>query len=81
MCSQRKAGVILSYVSEIIRILSALLYTPIMLRLLGQSEYGLYQLIHSVVAYLGVLSLGFTASVKLRIYCILCKVLLQIQSK
>ncbi len=62
MCSQRKAGVILSYVSEIIRILSALLYTPIMLRLLGQSEYGLYQLIHSVVAYLGVLSLGFTAS-------------------
>ena len=33
-----------------------------MLRLLGQSEYGLYQLVHSVVAYLSLLSLGFTAS-------------------
>jgi len=62
MRSQRKAGVILSYISEIIKILSALVYTPIMLRLLGQSEYGLYQLVHSVVAYLGLLSLGFNAS-------------------
>lgn len=62
MKNQRKAGVILSYISEIIKILSSLIYTPVMLRLLGQSEYGLYQLVHSVVAYLGLLSLGFTAS-------------------
>ena len=62
MRSQHKAGVVLSYLSEIVKILSALLYTPIMLRLLGQSEYGLYQLIHSFVAYLSLLSLGFTAS-------------------
>ena len=33
-----------------------------MLRLLGQSEYGLYQLVYSVVSYLGLLSLGFGAS-------------------
>ena len=62
MKDQRKLGVLLSYTSEIIRILTALIYTPIMLRLLGQSEYGLYQLVHSVVAYLSLLSLGFTAS-------------------
>lgn len=62
MRNQRKAGVLLSYISEIIKILSALIYTPIMLRLLGQSEFGLYQLVHSTVAYLSVLSLGFTAS-------------------
>ncbi len=62
MKNQRKIGVILSYASEIIKILTSLIYTPIMLRLLGQSEYGLYQLVHSVVAYLGLLSLGFTAS-------------------
>lgn len=59
---QKKVGVILSYTSELIKILSTLLYTPIMLRLLGQSEYGLYQLVQSVVSYLGLLSLGFTAS-------------------
>ncbi len=62
MKNQRRIGVLLSYTSEIIKILTALIYTPIMLRLLGQSEYGLYQLVHSVVAYLSLLSLGFTAS-------------------
>ena len=37
----------------------SIIYTPIMLRLLGQSEYGLYNLVASVVAYLGVLNFGF----------------------
>lgn len=60
--SQRKVGVVLSYLSQAIMILSGLIYTPIMLRLLGQSEYGLYQLVNSVVSYLGLLSLGFTGS-------------------
>ena len=60
--NQKKAGVILSYISEAIKILTSLLYTPIMLRLLGQSEYGLYQLVHSVVSYLGLFSLGFTSA-------------------
>lgn len=39
--------------------LVSIIYTPIMLRLLGQSEYGLYNLVASVVAYLGVLNFGF----------------------
>lgn len=60
--SQRKAGVILSYLSQLVHILTGLIYTPIMLRLLGQSEYGLYQLVYSVVSYLSLLSLGFSAS-------------------
>ena len=49
----------LNYMGEAVRILTALIYTPIMLRLLGQSEYGLYQLVSSTVAYLSLLSLGF----------------------
>ena len=60
--SQRKAGAILSYLSQVIHILSGLIYTPIMLRLLGRSEYGLYQLVYSVVSELSLLSFGFTAS-------------------
>ena len=60
--NQRKAGVILSYAGEIVKILVSLVYTPIMLRLLGQSEYGLYQLVYSVVSYLSLLSLGFGSS-------------------
>lgn len=60
--NQRKAGVVLSYLSQAIMILSGLIYTPVMLRLLGKSEYGLYQLVNSVVSYLGLLSMGFTGS-------------------
>lgn len=56
--NQLKAGVLLSYVSIFMTIIITLLYTPIMLRLLGQSEYGLYSLIGSVVGYLSILDLG-----------------------
>lgn len=59
MANQRKAGILLNYISEGIKILTALIYTPVMLRLLGQSEYGLYQLVSSTVSYLSLLSLGF----------------------
>mgnify|MGYP002731794571 CR=1 FL=1 len=60
--SQKKSGVILSYISYGVYMLSAFLYTPIMLRWLGQSEYGLYQLVNSVVSYLGLLSFGFSGA-------------------
>lgn len=57
--NQLKAGAILSYISMGIGYIISILYTPIMLRLLGQSEYGLYNLVSSVVSYLGLLSFGF----------------------
>ncbi len=60
--NQLKTGVIISYCTQAVNILSGLIYTPVMLRLLGQSEYGLYQLVYSVVSYLGLLSLGFNGS-------------------
>jgi O-antigen/teichoic acid export membrane protein len=60
--SQLKIGVILSYVSTILNIIVQLVYTPLMIRLLGQSEYGVYTLVGSVVSYLSLFSLGFTAA-------------------
>lgn len=57
--NQRKAGAALSYISMGLGYLVSIIYTPIMLRLLGQSEYGLYNLVASVVAYLGILNFGF----------------------
>ena len=47
MKNQLKIGVILSYVTMAIQNIIAIVYTPVMLRLLGQSEYGLYQLLYS----------------------------------
>ena len=57
--NQLKAGVILSYIGMIAQNLISIIYTPIMLRLLGRNEYGLYNLVSSVVGYLGLLSFGF----------------------
>ena len=57
--NQLKAGIVLSYSSMTLGYIIAVAYTPIMLRLLGQSEYGLYNYVSSIVSYLGLLSFGF----------------------
>lgn len=57
--NQRKAGAVLSYVVLGLNSIVGILYTPIMLRLMGQSEYGLYSLVASVIAYLTMFDLGF----------------------
>ena len=62
MKNQLKAGVVLSYISTAISIVIQLIYMPVMIRLLGKSEYGLYSLVSSVVSYLSLFSLGFTGA-------------------
>ena len=62
MKDQLKAGVILSYLSTGISIFIQLVYMPVMIRLLGQSEFGLYSLVSGVVSYLSLFSLGFTGA-------------------
>lgn len=57
--NQLKVGAALNYVSICLNMVVGLIYTPYMLRMLGQSEYGLYSLAASIIAYLTVLDLGF----------------------
>ena len=59
---QLKAGVVLSYITTVVSIVIQLVYMPVMIRLLGQSEYGLYSLVSSVVSYLSLFSLGFSGA-------------------
>ena len=42
--NQLRIGVLLSYINLGISCIIPFVYTPIMLRILGQSEYGLYSL-------------------------------------
>ena len=60
--NQLKLGSLLSYGQMVLSILIGILYTPVMIRLLGQSEYGLYNTVSSTIAMLTVLSLGFNSS-------------------
>ncbi len=62
MKSQIKSGIVLSYVYIAISMVAGLLYTPKMLELLGQSQYGLYTLATSVIGYLSFLNLGLESA-------------------
>ena len=59
---QRRIGVILQYLQMGLSTIISLIYTPIMLKILGQNEYGIYNIASSTIAYLSLLSLGFGAS-------------------
>ncbi|MGI2293459.1 oligosaccharide flippase family protein [Paenibacillus sp. GXUN7292] len=58
MRNQLKAGAILSYLALFISSAISIVYTPIMLKLLGQSEYGIYSLATSAASYVGILNFG-----------------------
>lgn len=62
MNKEIKYGIVLQYLQMGLSILINLIYTPIMIRILGNSEYGIYNLASSIIAYLSILSLGFGAS-------------------
>ena len=61
--NQLKAGIVLNYVNMILGNLIPIFYTPVMLSLLGQSEYGLYKLSSSVTSYLSLISLGIGSAI------------------
>lgn len=57
--NQLKVGALLSYATVALNNILGLIYTPYMLRMMGQSEYGLYSLANSVIIYLTIFDLGF----------------------
>ena len=55
----RKLGAILSIVNLLVSVLIGMVYTPICVRCLGQSDYGLYTFAFGLVGYLSILDFGF----------------------
>lgn len=60
--NQLKMGAVLSYGQMTLNVLIGLIYTPVMLKLLGKSEYGLYNTVSSTISMLSIMSLGFQSS-------------------
>ena len=56
--NQLKFGAVLSYVSLALGTIVSLIYTPVMLTRLGESEYGVYNLVLPVISYLNLLNFG-----------------------
>ena len=61
--NQRKIGIVLSYVNIILHAVVGFLYVPILLHYIGKGEYGLYQLMGSLIAYFSIMDFGLTAAV------------------
>lgn len=63
MINERKAGVILSYLSMAVSVLTGIIYVPFLLRTIGQNEYGLYQLLGGFVSYAAIFDFGLSNTI------------------
>lgn len=61
--NERRVGILISYLNIGLHAIIGFLYVPILLYYIGKSEYGLYQLIGSLIAYFSVMDFGLTAAV------------------
>ncbi len=60
---ERKIGIVISYLNILIHVVVGFIYVPLLLNYIGKSEYGLYQMIGSFIAYFGIMDFGLTAAV------------------
>lgn len=61
--NQLRSGVYLSYINLLLGSLIPMFYTPVMLKILGEAEHGLYSLANSAISYLSLLSFGFGGTI------------------
>lgn len=61
--NQRKVGILFSYINIVLQALLGFLYIPLLLYYIGKSEYGLYQLMGSLIAYFSIMDFGLSAAV------------------
>lgn len=61
MANQRKIGALLSYTLSAVQIIVNLLYVPLLLHTVGSAEYGLFQMIGSIIAYMNVITSTLSA--------------------
>ena len=65
--SQKKIGAILGYLYTTLQSVISIIYIPILLNTIGKSEYGIYQIVGSVIAYFAAMESPLCASI-LRFY-------------
>ncbi len=66
--SKRQAGALMSYAYTSAQVVVNLIYVPMLLGVIGKSEYGLFQMIGSIISYLNVINTTLAAGAT-RYYC------------
>lgn len=59
---QRRIGALLSYISLVVNTVVTFIYVPLLLSFLTTEEYGVYELIGSIIAYLSVMDMGLSTT-------------------
>ena len=62
MANQRKAGAILVYSNIVVKNIVNLLYTPLLLSFVGQTDYGVFQTANNFIVSLQLLAFGFSGA-------------------
>lgn len=60
--NQRRTGAVLSYVGLVVNAVVSFIYVPLLLGFLTTAEYGVYELIGSIIAYLSVMDMGLSTT-------------------
>lgn len=63
MDKEKKIGIILGYFNIIINTVANFVYVPLLLYYVGKNEYGIYQLIGSLIAYVSLMDFGLNSSI------------------
>lgn len=61
--NERKIGIIIGYINMVLQAIINFMYVPLLIYYIGKSEYGLYQLIGSIIAYFSIMDFGLSASI------------------
>lgn len=61
--NQRKLGVVVQYINIVLDFCVAMVFTPFLIRSLGDAEYGLYRIVQSFAGQLTILSFGIATLV------------------
>ena len=60
--NQRRKGAVLSYISLAVNAVASFIYVPLLLGFLTTEEYGVYELIGSIIVYLSVMDMGLSTT-------------------
>lgn len=61
--NEKKVGIVLSYVFTLVSAIVAFVYIPLLIHFLGKEEYGLYQLIGTLLIYMALFDFGLSNTV------------------
>ena len=59
----KKVGVIVSYLLLILDSIIGVFYTPLLIKALGQTQYGLYDVVNSITAYIAIADIGLGGTI------------------